>query len=487
MPLDTARPILVALLLLAAVAARGEALALEECRISAGPAYPGIKARCGELQRPLDPDEPGGENITLRIAVVPALNLSPEPDPVVPLAGGPGQGAVQFYAAYAGAFDALRRNRDILLVDQRGTGESALMDCPFDDDLIEGQYSVDAVVQFTEECLAALPHDPRYFTTSVAVADLEAVRAALGYERLNLYGVSYGTRVAQHFARRFPGSTRTVTLDGVVPPQIVLGTEIAIEGQRAVDNIFARCAADAPCSDRFPGVADTFAELVETLREAPVTIGVPDPSTGRPQSLTFGVSELAGAVRLLAYHPNTIALLPLLIDEAGKGNFTPLGSQFLMTTISMVDALALGMHNAVMCTEDLPFLDPSDVDYDAIATSYMGSIQLDALQAICDTWPAGPIDPDFKKPLDTDIPVLLLSGDADPITPPRYAHLAAVDLANARLLTGRDQGHGQLAVGCTGRVIANFVAAGDITDLDTDCMARSFVMPFFLDFSGPAP
>ena len=487
MPHETARPILVALLLLAACAVQAEPLILEDCRISAGPAYPGIKARCGELQRPLNPDDPAGESIALRVAVVPALNLSPEPDPVVPLAGGPGQGAAQFYAAYAGAFEALRRDRDILLVDQRGTGESARMDCPFDDDLLDSQQSVETIVRFTGECLAELPYDPRFFTTSIAVADLEAVRVALGYENLNLYGVSYGTRVAQHFARRFPGSTRTVTLDGVVPPQIVLGTEIAIESQRAIDNIFARCANDALCNERFPDVADTFARLVETLREAPVMIEVPDPSTGRPQSLTFGPGELAGAVRLLAYHPNTIALLPLLIDEAGKDNLVPLGSQFLMTMISLADALALGMHNSVMCTEDLPFLDPADVDYDAIAASYIGSIQLDALEAVCSTWPAGPIDPDFKRPLDTDIPVLLLSGDADPITPPRYAHLAAVGLGNARLLTGRDQGHGQLAVGCTGRVVASFVTAASVDDLDTDCMEQSFVMPFFLDFSGPAP
>ena len=153
----------------------------------------------------------------------------------------------------------------------------------------------------------------------------------------------------------------------------------------------------------------------------------------------------------------------------------------------MSDALALGMHNAVMCTEDMPFLDTETIDYDAIEASYMGSFQLDALQAMCETWPAGPIDDDFKEPLATGIPFLLLSGDADPITPPRYADMAAVDLVNATHLIGKHQGHGQINVGCTSRLAADFVESADPTSLDATCLERSFVMPFFLDFSGPAP
>ncbi len=194
---------------------KAQTLTLEDCRISAGPGYPGIKARCGIMLRPENPADPDSPEIELRVAVVPALNLSPEPDPIVPIAGGPGQGSVEFYSNHAGAFEPVRRDRDILLVDQRGTGESSRMDCPIDDDalLFEGEYSVEDTIKFIGECLETLPHDPRYFTTSVAVTDLEAVRQALGYSALNLYGVSYGTRVAQHFARRYPASTRTVVID----------------------------------------------------------------------------------------------------------------------------------------------------------------------------------------------------------------------------------------------------------------------------------
>ena len=471
----------------AAPAAR--ALELEDCRISIGPGYPGAKARCGTMLRPENPADPDSPDIAIRVAVVSALNLSPEPGPFVPIAGGPGQSSVEFYLQIQGALEDVRRNRDILLVDQRGTGASSRMDCPIDDDalLFETEFTLDDTLGYVEECLEVLPHDPRYFTTSVAVTDLEAIRSALGYTQLNLYGVSYGSRVAQHFARRYPESTRTVVIDGVVPPQIALGPEIATESQEAVDNILARCAADADCNERFPDIASTFADVVAQLREAPMEVTVPHPNTGRLQEVVLGPGQFAGAVRLLVYSPNTIALLPLFIHEAGQGNFGPIASQFMLTALSMRDALAIGMHNAVMCTEDMPFLDRTTIDHESIAASYIGSFQLETLEAMCDIWPAGPIDPEFKAPVATDIPFLLLSGDADPITPPRYAEMAAVDLGNAAHLVGKHQGHGQIVVGCTGDIVSDFVASADPAGLDIECMERSFVTPFFLDFSGPAP
>jgi pimeloyl-ACP methyl ester carboxylesterase len=464
-----------------------QTLELEPCRITAGPSYPSIKARCGKLLRPENPAAPDSPDITLRVAVVPALNLSPASDVVVPIAGGPGQSTVQFYAAYQFAFEPLRRNRDILLVDQRGTGESSALDCDVDDELITGNFSAETTRQVTADCLAELSHDPRFFTTSVAVTDLEAVRVALGYSALNLYGISYGTRVAQHFARQYPGVTRTIVLDGVVPPQVSLGPEIATESQRAVEQIFERCAADPACHERFPGVAAAFARLVTTLRDAPVVVNAPHPNTGRVEAVTFGTGEFAAAVRLLLYDPNTIALLPLLIHEAANGNWVPLASQYQMTVVSLGESLSMGMHNTIMCSEDTPFYDKTTIDFAGLAASYIGPVQLEAIDTICSVWPAGPVDDEFKVPLVTTIPTLLLSGDADPITPPRYADLAAVDLGNARHLIGKGQGHGQLGVGCMPELLEDFVETANLDALDASCLERAFVMPFFIDFSGPQP
>jgi len=463
------------------------ALELEDCRITAGPAFPGIKARCGTMLRPENPADPDSPGIELAVAVVPALSLKPEPDPLVPLAGGPGGGAIEFYSAWSHAFEYVRRNRDILLVDQRGTGSSSRMNCDFGEDLVEGQYSTERILELTRECLDALPHDPRYFTTSVAIADLEAVRQALGYPSLNLYGVSYGTRVAQHFARRYPESTRSIVLDGVVPPQLPLGPEIATEAQLALDNILLRCANDDTCDARFPNLQQAFLDVRAQLEEQAVVVDLTDPVTGRRQLVDFGPGELAGAIRLLAYNASSIATMPLLIHEAANGNFEPLAAQFHMIAASMAEALAMGMHNAIMCSEDVPFYDRDAIDFDALKASYIGIMQLDAIEAMCSLWPTGPVDPDFREPLATDVPVLLLSGEVDPITPPRYAALAMVDLGRARHLTGVQQGHGQAGIGCVPRLIGKFVAAASPDDLDAGCMERSFVMPFFLDFSGPAP
>src|SRR5690606_4691953 len=353
------RACLAALLALAALpgfaASDPTELVLTDCRISAGPGYPGLKARCGRLTRPLDPAAPESPAIELAVAVVPALSLEPAPTPLVPIAGGPGQSTIEFFAAYAGAFEAIRRNRDIVLLDQRGTGDSAALDCPFDEAQGELEFTPERGREEARRCLNQLPHDPRFFTTSVAVTDLEALREALRVPAFDLYGISYGTRVAQHYARQYPETTRTVILDGVVPPQVALGPAIAIHAQGALDRIFGRCATSAGCNARFPGIAARFAGLKRRLADEPVTVELPHPVSARPETVSFGAAELAGALRMLSYHPSTVALMPLLIDEAWAGNYRPIAAQYLMTSRSIAEALSIGMHNAVVCTEDAPF------------------------------------------------------------------------------------------------------------------------------------
>ena len=477
----------IGLALATTAAAAAPAIELQDCRISAGPGLPSIAARCGDFVRPLDPTGEVPGTITLRVAVVPALSLEPSADPLVPIAGGPGSSSIRFYASWANAFERVRRNRDILLLDQRGTGESAPMTCEADDDIVAGDYSAEDTLRAVDDCLERLPHDPRFFTTSIAVGDLEAVRQALGYEALNLYGSSYGTRVAQHFARRYPASTRTIIIDGVVAPQVPLGPEIATESQRAMDRVLARCAADPDCGARFPAIDDDFQRLRALFENGPVSLTVADPITGVPEPMDFGREHMAAAFRLLLYDARTIALIPLLIHEAANGNIAPLAAQFQMAAESMAESLNIGMHNAVMCTEDVPFIDFGAVDVAALDASYLGPLQLETIRTMCSVWPQGPMDEDLLVPLASDKPVLLLSGDADPITPPRYAELAAVDMTKAWLLTGTNQGHGLGTVGCMPTVIARFIDAMALEDGAADCLGDAFSMPFFLDFTGPTP
>jgi pimeloyl-ACP methyl ester carboxylesterase len=473
---------------LAQVGERPGLLELQDCRISAGPGFPGMKARCGTLERPLDPANAASAVIELHVAVVPALSLEPQPDPLVPIAGGPGQSTIEFYAGYAYAFEQVRRERDVVLIDQRGTGKSAPLDCEMQEELAQVEFSRERAIAEVQECLAELPHDPRFFTTSVAVTDIDAVRRALGYPTFNVYGISYGTRVAQHYARRYPEATRTVILDGVLPPQIALGPDIAIEAQKALEAIFERCEENAACHERFPDVANELSRLQSELVASPVTVAVRDPVTGRTESVPFGHEQLAGALRLLSYHPNTVALMPLLIHEAAEGDYRPLAAQFLMAASSLMDALSLGMHNSVVCTEDAPFFEDEDVSREQLEATYMGAVQLDALEAMCSAWPRGILDDDLRLPLETDLPVLLLSGDADPITPPEFAEMAAAGLSNSRHLTGRDQGHGQAGRTCIPEIMAAFIDTASVENLDEECLAeRQFAMPFFLDYTGPSP
>ncbi len=465
-------------------------LTLEECRISGGAGFPGIKARCGTLERHEDPSDPASPVLSLSVAVVSALSLEPEPDPFVPIAGGPGQSTIEFYSMLTKAFEDIRLTRDIVLLDQRGTGKSAKMECDAGDEIIDGQLSLEETIALTRICLGALPHNPEFFTTSVAVADLEALRVALSYPQFNIYGISYGTRVAQHFVRRYPDSVRSVILDGVVPPQLAFGAGIALEAQKALHNIFDRCANSPACKQQFPNIADEFSTLEARLADGSVTVDLANPLSGAPDTVQFGDAELAGAIRLLSYNPHTLALIPLLIHEAANDNYAPLAAQFLMVMDKMSDALAIGMHNSVVCTEDAPFYDDVMVSRDELERTYIGLMQVDALEAICSVWPQGVLDPEFKTALQTDKPVLLLSGDADPVTPPHFADLAAVGLRNKKHLTGLHQGHGQAGTGCMPEVMGRFIKTLSVADEDLDpdkCLLRRHAMPFFLNFSGPRP
>jgi len=481
---------LVALLLLAntlAVRPAAASIKLDDCRLSHREALPTIAARCGRLAVAENPDVPTARRISLAIAVVPAISRKPRPDPLYLLAGGPGQSAREAFVAVAGAFTAVRRDRDIVLVDQRGTGGSSRLDCELPgDDLDRPEPRPEDLHRLAQDCLRRLPGDPRFYTTSVAVRDLEAVRAALGHERINLYGVSYGTRVAQHYARRYPRRARALVLDGVVPPTLALGPGMALDAQRALELGFARCSAEPACREAFGDPRLSFQALLGRLEGSAVPVGFRDPVTGLPRQLAFGREHLVLATRLLSYGTSTAALLPLLIDRAARDDLAPLAAQAAMIAPRLRGELAYGMHNAVVCTEDLPFVDALTVDRAALSRTYFGTAPLDGLLALCRDWPRGLLDADLKAPLRSDVPALLLSGEADPVTPPAYGALAARGFSDVRHLVLAGQGHGQFATGCVPQLLRRFLELGTTRELDTRCAALARAAPFFLDFNGPA-
>lgn len=438
-----------------------------------------VDAQCTTVSVPENRAEPEGRRIELALAWVPAIGNDAAEDPVFLLAGGPGQSARESYPLMADAFRPTLRKRHVILLDQRGTGASNPLTCRD----AEGRSAVaeedaldaESLQRFARECLAGLDADPRHYTTSDAVQDLEHVRGLLGAERISLVGVSYGTRVAQEYMRRFPQRARAVVLDSVVPTELILGSEHAKNLEAALDLQFARCAADALCRERFGNPRVTLDALLAQLRAEPVPVRFRDPVTGEVREEPFDATRLASVVRLYAYAPSTGAMLPMALAEAAAGRPEVLMAQARMLVSLVGEQISHGMQLAVMCTEDTPFLavDPADAD------TTLGNGIIELAQAQCAVWPRGTLPEDFHAPLSSEVPTLLLSGEFDPVTPPRYGDQAVKGLAKGRHLVLRGQGHSVMGQGCAPRLVARFFESADAAGLDAACLDElTYTAPF---------
>ncbi len=476
------------LLVLGLALASHAATAIDEtgCRLTLD-GVPSVYAECSRLTVAENPDDPDGRTLDLFVARVPALAATPNADPLVLISGGPGQSSVDLYLQLGNAFQAVRRNRDIILMDQRGTGRSADgLECPTPDVIDYQTAALEIIEELVSDCLAAIERDPRFFTTSIAVNDLEQLRLAMGIAEWNIYGVSYGTRVAQHYLRRYPDTTRTVILDGVVPPSLILGPDIAEAAQTAFDGIVRRCQADTACNERFGDIAAKFDELHARIIDSPPVVTRADEETGETEEVTIIEDHLLGLTRLMSYSAVTAALLPQVIETAYAGRYDAMLSQAEIFIGGTEQAISFAMSNSVACSEDVALIENRDAAFGE--GTYLGSKIMDALFAICDEWPAGPVDADFKEPVVSERPVLLLSGSNDPATPARYAEeVMRAGLSNARHVVAESQGHGLAAIGCVPDLMESFIEAGTPEAVEPDCLDVELPTPFFLSIAGPAP
>ena len=462
-------------------------LSLQECRLEHPLRVTSAAARCGVLKVAENPWMPGDGSIDLHVAVVPALNRRAALSPLFLLAGGPGQAASDLYVSSAGAFARINRNHDIVLVDQRGTGRSAPLACSYPDDWADATEQLPQLREATRTCLARFGQRVRYYTTSVAVGDLDKARTALGYATIDLYGSSYGTRVAELYMRRFRAAVHAVILDGVTYPEQAIGPDTPADGEQALNLIVERCERAADCAAAYPALRREVAALRQRFGPDRQPLELADPGSGLPLHIEFNRGMLNAALRFLSYNSAQAALLPALVHQGAIGNLAPLGAQTLMIARQVGDQLASGMQNSVVCSEDEPRFSLSAGDRQRLAQTYQGSDQLDAFAVICSLWPRGPVDADLHNPLRSDIPTLLLSGDADPVTPPADAERAAAGLAHHRQLVLPGEGHGQLATGCIPKLMAQFLDGVTLEALDTGCLARHVPAPFFVGLAGPAP
>jgi pimeloyl-ACP methyl ester carboxylesterase len=462
-------------------------LRLHECRLEHPLRMSSVAARCGVLAVAENPAAPGGPRIDLFVAIVPALNRRAAAAPLFLLAGGPGQAATDLYASAAGAFARINRNHDIVLVDQRGTGRSAALSCNYPDDWNLVKDPEPQLREATQACLAKFGDRVRYYTTSMAVRDLDQVRVALGYATLDLYGSSYGTRVAELYMRRFPAAVHAAILDGVTYPEQAIGLDTPADGERALNLILERCQKAPECAAAYPDLRDEFAALRRRFGPERQPMDLVDPSSGVPLHFEFNRGLFNAALRFLSYNAVEASLLPTLLHQGAIGNLAPLAAQTIMMTRQIGAELASGMQNSVICSEDEPRFALSGEARQHIAQTYQGTDQLDALAVICKIWPRGPVDPDLNAALHSDIPTLLLSGDADPVTPPGDAERVAAGLTHHRHVVLAGEGHGQLATGCIPKLMAEFLDGTSPEALDAGCLERHRPQSFFVGMTGPAP
>jgi pimeloyl-ACP methyl ester carboxylesterase len=427
------------------------------------------EALCGSVQRALDPARPNATQIAVHYAVLPALARNKRPDPVFFFAGGPGQSAIELAPQVAAMLARFANRRDIVLIDQRGTGRSAPLLCEAEDAALPmaEAFAPNRQRERLSACLGqlrALPHgDLRHYTTALAMQDAEAVRAAIGAERVNLIGASYGTRAELEYQRQFPARVRRAVLDGVAPPDMALPASFSTDNQAALDALFAACEADKACATREPNLRDRWRALLAGL---PQTIDLRHPLTDRRERFTLTRDVLLGMVRGPLYAPALSAALPAAIGQASQGRFDALAGLALSLGGRRGLQLAAGMHFSVVCAEDLPRLEASADKPGRDFGDSFGALY----REVCATWPRGEVPAAFYTVPAATTATLLLSGGIDPATPARHGARVAQALgAKARHVVVPNAGHGLMALGCMRDLLYRFVdAASDDEALKID-------------------
>ena len=468
----------------------GQSIVFEPCTLSGTSASSNVEAQCGTLSVPENPAQPEGRRIALRIARLDAGNPGAAPDPIFFIAGGPGQAASDVALPVSTALRQARKKRDIYLIDQRGTGGSNPLTCLGPDGrelpLDEAAAPVEATIRdYASACVASLEGraDPRFYTTSQAIDDLDAVRKAIGAAQVNVVGGSYGTRVAQRYAARYPQHVRTMVIDGVVPNELVVGGDFADTFEDAIVLQAAECIKDAACAKRFPVNTRTqLRTVMDTLSAAPVTVDYRDPGTAQRRQDVLTADSVIGLAFAYSYMPELSSLLPIVLDEAAQGRYAPLAALSRNATRTLGLQLNRGMQWSVICSEDADRYQPA-----AGADRLIGPHVARMFFAACPVWPHEKAAADSIVPLKTDAPVLLLSGQLDPATPPRYAEQVLKGLSNGRHIVARGQGHGTLNAGCMPRLLGQFIDSADAKALDATCLDTLGHVPAFTSFNGWEP
>lgn len=435
--------------------------------------------RCLALPVVLDYAQPSGPTLKLHVTIAPAFRESARPDPLFVLAGGPGQAGTDVLVLLNNTFRRVRATRDIVFIDQRGTGLSGKLDCarkPNEESLTEAENDAAA-----RQCIAGVKHPFSAYSTANAARDIEQVRSALGYEAINLWGASYGTRLAQAYARAYPGQLRAAILDGVVAPEQVIPAA-GRDGQAALELVFSQCAANQACNSAYPALRSEYAALSARVAASPVKLRLPDPRTARPLALEMTSDRFLGTVHNILYSALDARRLPFLIHSAHQGQWEPfVARRNAASDFSGDGPVAQLLHLAVVCAEDFPRLTPQLRAADAAPLTAPVLKRLASMCAMMQVPPAS-----HKAPTPIAAPVLMLSGQLDPVTPPHRAEAAGKYMQKVQHLSVAWAGHGVSQLGCTPRLLREFLD-NPAAQVNGACLKEIPAPTFQLGSAGPQP
>lgn len=455
----------------------------ELSRLGAPCAVAGLdrEARCLDLPVPEDPNQPAGRQITLRVRLVPPTSAQPSTSapPLLMLPGGPGGSAGRLAPMVAGPLAAAAADRWVVLADPRGTGESSPIACPLP--RRSGALDLSALRAALGACAEAFPGDVRRYSMVEIVGDIERIRQALGAPRVDLWGVSYGTRTALRYAARHPNRVRAMVLDGALPPTAPQPLTVPRDAQLAIEGVFAMCAADAACAAAYPTLAADLQAVVDRLRAGPVEVEIldEDGQTRLPLSLSRG--RFGAVLRGALYSPSSAADVPWVVHFAARGDFGPFG--VLMREVfggggGPGRGWGFAARLAVLCADDYARVDAAAAEAAAEGT-FSGIGEWSFWSGHCAHWPHRARVPADSQPVAVGTPALVLSGGRDPVTPPRLGEETVAHLPQGQHLVAAEAGHTVTPFGCAGALIAGFLADPD-APVDGACLASGRRPPFLV-------
>lgn len=449
-------------------------------------------ARCGTFGVYENRRAGSGRIIALNVAVIPAKH--PAHRAIAEIAGGPGQAATEFAPIIAdgqiGIYKTLRDSYDVILMDDRGMGKSNPFLCNFTPRGDPASYMRELFpVRLETACRnsSLATHDLSKYNTNETVDDLDALRAALGYDKIILSGGSYGTFFSMVYMRRHPEHVESAVLDGVDPPHFQAIPGEPMGAQTALNDLFKKCRSDRSCNAHFPQFEQHFKALTARFDSGPLTVPVWNAALKRTQQVALSKQVFVDQIRHVLYDPFPASYLPYVTERAYAGDYAPLGRMIQVATQAIVGDLNAGAFLSYSCSDWMPFVSAADLAY-AKVHSYAGALRFDAQRAACKIWNVPAMPATFNAPVRSTIPVLMIFGSDDPATPPHYGEQALKYLPNGAAIMVKGGGHGA-DTACTDKLVVAFVRAHSARGLAlTKCVATLKLPPFATSMKGwPAP